>query len=116
MVAEQADVEKKQNQFGVDSVLHANTKQFTTIPNSTSEFCVYTYKAETESFDDIVSTGFFNTAYSFLNQGDIIRVFLLNDEKVLTHYFVYVVTDVDKINKVVSVSTVSITNLTKKKN
>ena len=113
-MTEEQKVEKKS--IGIESALHANTKQFTTIPNSTSEFCVYTYKAETESFDDVVSTGFFNTAYSFLNQGDIIRVFLLNDEKVLTHYFVYVVTNVDKINKTVSVSTVSMTNLLRKKN
>lgn len=119
-------VDKQMDVFGKESDkaskaepklnLHANTKQFTTIPNSTAEFCVYTYKAETETFDDIVATGFFNTAFSFLNVGDIIRVFLFDDDKQLTHYFIYAVTTVDRIEKIVNVATVSITNLTKKKN
>lgn len=101
---------------GVESQLHANTKQFTTIPNSLAEFSIYTYKSETEELDDIVRAGFFNTAYSFLSAGDMIRVFKLDDDKNITHYIEYIVLAVDKINKQVEVSTVTLVNLTKRKN
>lgn len=83
----------------------ANIKNFSTIPNSNSEFCVYTYKAEFETMDQINRPGFFNSAFSFLNVGDIIRLFRFDLNKVLTHYYQYVVVSVDKINKKVKVAT-----------
>lgn len=92
----------------------ANPKNFTNIPNSNSEFCVYTYKAEYESYSQITRPGFFNTAALFLNVGDTIRVFRLNMEKKLEHYMVYVVMDVDKINRTVVVANIANHNLTKK--
>lgn len=83
----------------------ANIKNFTTIPNSIAEFCIYTYKAEYETCDQISRNGFFNSAYSFLNVGDTIRVFRFDESKKLSHILEYVVVDVDKITKQVSVIT-----------
>ena len=88
-----------------------NIKNFSTIPNSNSEFCVYTYKAEYETPDQITSPGFFNAAYSFLNTGDTIRVFRFDLEGNLTHYLQYIVYKVDKINKKVTVAALAKNNL-----
>lgn len=92
----------------------ANIKNFSTIPNSNSEFCVYTYKAEYETYTQLMRSGFFNPAYSFLNVGDVIRVFRFDLERKLTHYIMFVVIGVDKINHVVTVATVENHNLEKK--
>lgn len=92
----------------------ANPKNFTTIPNSNSEFCIYTYKAEYETFAQINSRGFFNSAALFLNVGDCIRVFRFDLEKRLTNLLEYVVMAVDKINREVTVATISNHNLEKK--
>ena len=88
-----------------------NIKNFSTIPNSNSEFCVYTYKAEYETPDQITRPGFFNAAYSFLNTGDTIRVFRFDLEGNLTHYLQYIVYKVDKINKKVTVAALAKNNL-----
>ena len=56
--------EEKQVPVEVDAV--CNNKNFTTIPNSNSEFCIYTYKAEYESYTQLTKPGFFNPAYSLL--------------------------------------------------
>lgn len=88
-----------------------NIKNFSTIPNSNSEFCVYTYKAEYETPDQITRPGFFNAAYSFLNPGDTIRVFRFDLEGNLTHYLQYIVYKVDKINKKVTVAALAKNNL-----
>lgn len=88
-----------------------NIKNFSTIPNSNSEFCVYTYKAEYETPDQITRPGFFNAAYSFLNPGDTIRVFRFDLEGNLTHYLQYIVYKVDKINKKVTVAALTKNNL-----
>ena len=88
-----------------------NIKNFSTIPNSNSEFCVYTYKAEYETPDQISRPGFFNAAYSFLNTGDAIRVFRFDQEKNLTHFMQYIVYKVDKINKKVTVAAIAKNNL-----
>lgn len=92
----------------------ANPKNFTTIPNSNSEFCIYTYKADYETYTQITRPGFFNSAALFLNMGDVIRVFRLDNEKRLTHYLEYVVMHVDKINRKVTVAGISNNNLEKK--
>lgn len=98
----------------VEAKLIANTKNFTTIPNSVAEFCIYTYKAEYETYTQVTRAGFFNSAYSFLNKGDIIRVYLFNSKKDLTNYLEYVVMDIDKINKEVTVAIIENVNLEKK--
>ena len=98
--------EEKKQPTPVIIDLVANIKNFSTIPNSNSEFCIYTYKAEFETMDQVNRPGFFNPAYSFLNVGDMIRLFRFDLEKNLTHYFQYVVVSVDKITKKVKVATV----------
>lgn len=92
----------------------ANPKNFSTIPNSNSEFCVYTYKAEYETYNQVVRPGFFNSASGFLNVGDTIRVFRFDLEKHLTHYLEFVVMDVDKINKTVVLAMLTQANLANK--
>lgn len=91
-----------------------NIKNFTTIPNSIAEFCIYTYKAEHETHTQILRPGFFNPAFSFLNKGDVIRVFKFGIDKKLTHLLEFVVMDTDKINKIVTVAILSNNNLEKK--
>ena len=97
--------EEKKQPVPVLIDLVANIKNFSTIPNSNSEFCIYTYKAEFETMEQINRPGFFNPAYSFLNVGDMIRLFRFDLEKKLTNYSKYVVVSVDKINKKVIVAT-----------
>jgi len=92
----------------------ANPKNFTTIPNSNSEFCVYTYKAECESYTQLIRPGFFDSAALFVNAGDTIRVFLYDIKKQLSNYLKFVVLDVDKINRKVTVSIVENCNLLSK--
>lgn len=89
----------------------ANNKNFSTIPNSNSEFCVYTYKAEYETVNQIQRPGFFNPAYSFVNPGDTIRVFRFDVEKNLTNYLQFIVVKVDKISKKVVISALNNNNL-----
>lgn len=92
----------------------ANLKNFSTIPNSNSDFCIYTYKAEYETSTQLARRGFFNPAYSFLNPGDTIRVFLFDTEKRLTNYLEYIVYSVDKINKKVVVAAITNHSLEKR--
>jgi hypothetical protein len=92
----------------------ANIKNFTTIPNSVAEFCIYTYKAEHETYTQVMRPGFFNSAFSFLNVGDTIRVFRFDVDKKLTHLLEFIVMDVDKIGKTVTVATLTNNNLEKK--
>lgn len=103
--------EGKQSSLELEAV--ANIKNFSTIPNSNSEFCIYTYKAEYESYSQLSRPGFFNPASSFLNPGDTIRVFRF-EEKKLTHFLEYIVMDVDRINRTVTVASISNCNLEKK--
>ena len=92
----------------------ANPKNFTTIPNSSSEFCVFTYKAEYETYTQILRPGFFNSAALFVNVGDMIRVFRFDATKKLTHLLEFVVMATDKINRTVTVAAISNNNLEKK--
>ena len=105
-------VEKTPNPIKIDAV--CNNKNFSTIPNSTSEFCVYTYKAEYEQYNQITTPGFFDPASSFLNKGDVIRVFRFDLEKNLTHLLEFVVMRVDKVTRKVVVAGLSNSNLEKK--
>lgn len=99
--------EEKQVPVEVDAV--CNIKNFTTIPNSNSEFCIYTYKAEYESYTQLTKPGFFNPAYSFLNVGDTVRVFRFETgtPRKLTHYLEFIVVEVDKVTKEVFVATIA---------
>lgn len=98
--------EKQQVTVEVEAV--CNNKNFTTIPNSNAEFCIYTYKAEYESYTQLTRPGFFNPAYSFLNVGDTVRVFRFETgtPRKLTHYLEFIVVEVDKITKEVFVATI----------
>ena len=109
-----AETKKKKEQAIKEPELIAVTQNFTTIPNSNSEFCIYTYKAETESLSQIARQGFFDSANAFLNVGDTIRVFRFNFEKKLTNYLEHIVMDVDRINKKVITATVLQVNLEKR--
>lgn len=92
----------------------ANNKNFTTIANSNSEFCIYTYKAEYETYYQLVRPGFFNPAYSFLNPGDVIRIFRFESKTKLVGYIEVIVTDVDKVTKSVKVALIRSDNLVNK--
>lgn len=105
-------VEVKENEVGIELV--ANPKCFTTIPNSNSEFCIYTYKAEFEPYNQVLRKGFFNPAHTFLNVGDMIRLFRFNTDKTLINYILFIVTNVDKINKTVEAASVFQSNVAKK--
>lgn len=105
--------EKNETQLTLELEAVANNKNFTTIPNSTSEFCIYTYKADYESYNQITRPGFFDPAYSFLNAGDVIRVFRFEDKK-LVNLLEFVVMEVDKTLRKVIVATLSNTNLERK--
>lgn len=104
----------EQQKVEVEKEVTAVTKNFTTIPNSNSEFCIYTYKAETESYTQLMRPGFFDTAFSFLNTGDTIRTFRFDDQKNLTHYLEHIVVVVDKINRTVKTALINQCNLTKR--
>ena len=54
-----------------------NIRNVTTIPNSISEFNIYTYKAESDTTASIKNPGFFNPGHSIFEVGDVIRVFQL---------------------------------------
>lgn len=103
-----------QPEVNVEMEAVVNIKNITTIPNSTAEFCIYTYKAEYETYTQVMRPGFFNPASSFLNKGDVIRVFRFDLEKKLTHYLEFIVMDVDKINRTVTVATLTNANVEKK--
>lgn len=104
--------EEKQLTLELEAV--CNNKNFSTIPNSNSEFCIYTYKAEYETYNQLTRPGFFNPAHTFLNTGDTIRVFRYDLEGNLTNYLENIVMHVDKINKkVVTAGAVNL-NLEKK--
>lgn len=102
------------NEVNVEKEAVANPKNFTTIPNTSSDFCIFTYKAEYETYTQILRPGFFNSAALFLNAGDMIRVFRLDETKKLTHYLEFIVMSVDKINRVVTVASIANHNLDKK--
>lgn len=104
--------EIKENEVGVELV--ANPKCFTTIPNSNSEFCIYTYKAEFEPYSQVMRKGFFNPAHTFLNVGDTIRVFRFSTDRVLINYIEFIVTAVDKISKTVDAVSILQSNVSKK--
>ena len=99
----------EEKQVSVEESAVCNIKNFTTIPNSNSEFCIYTYKAEYESYTQLTKPGFFNPAYSFLNVGDTVRVFRFETgtPRKLTHYLEFVVVEVDKVTKEVFVATIA---------
>lgn len=92
----------------------ANLTNLTTIPNSTAEFCIYTYKAEFETYGQLTAPGFFNSLVHVVEKGDTIRVFKYDLEKKLTHYLEFIVVETDKITKTVTVATVTISNLMNK--
>lgn len=106
--------ETAEKKVAVEMDAVCNIKNFTTIPNSTADFCIYTYKAEYETYNQLVRPGFFDAAYSFLNVGDTIRVFRFTPDKKLTHYLEYIVMTVDKINHKVVVANIANNNLEKK--
>jgi len=107
--------EKEEKVVNVEVDAVANPKCFTTIPNSTAEFCIYTYKADHESYQQVTKKGFFNSGWSFLNPGDFIRLFRFERMGKLLNYFEFVVVDVDKVLKTVTVAALAQHNLENKK-
>lgn len=90
-----------------------NVKTLSIISNSSAEFCIYTYKATTESTEDIKRAGFFNPGYSVFKVGDALRV-MHYVNNVLTKYYEFVIMSVDTDNKTVSAAIVHEVNLTSK--
>lgn len=91
-----------------------NPKNFSNIPNSNAQFCIYTYKADTETYADVTTGNFFNTAYTFLMPGDTIRVFIFNEKKAITNYLEFVVMEVDKLLRTVKTANINNVNVQKK--
>lgn len=106
--------EQSPTQMTLELEAVCNNKNFSTIPNSNSEFCIYTYKAEYESYAQIARKGFFNPAATFLNPGDTVRVFRFDIQGNLEHFLNYIVMSVDKINRKVVVACTLNTNLKNK--
>ena len=82
-----------------------NISRLSTIPNSVGEFCIYTYKAVTETDADLKREGFFNPGYSVFNQGDVLRVMFYNDNE-LSKYYEFVILDVDRDLKKVNAAVI----------
>ena len=89
-----------------------NAKMITVIPNSRAEHCIYTYSTKVDKHFDIKDPEFFYPTYTFALVGDIFRVFRFEQET-LCNYYEFIVTEVDKINKTVKVTTLFEKNLTK---
>lgn len=83
-----------------------NVKEMTTIPNSCAKHSIYTYSTKVDEVGDLKRKGFFNPAYSFLSDGDTVRVFEYQMGK-LYKYYEFIVMAVDKINKTVTVAIVN---------
>ena len=80
-----------------------NISRLSTIPNSVGEFCIYTYKADFEKTEDFKRVGFFNPGVNIFAPGDMIRVFQYTTRN-LDKYYEFIVTDVQKSIKKVSVA------------
>jgi len=78
-----------------------NTAKVTTIANSRGEFNIFTYPAYSESVDDVKESGFLNNAYSFVNSGDILRVFKYDQESKLIAYLEFLIIEVSQKDKIV---------------
>lgn len=72
-----------------------NVKSLSIISNSSAEFCIYTYKAITETDADLKREGFFNPGYSVFNPGDILRVMFYEDTDI-AKYYEFLIVEVDK--------------------
>ena len=90
-----------------------NIRNVTTIPNSISEFNIYTYKAENDTTASIKNPGFFNPGHGIFEAGDLIRVFQLERDKSLSKYYEFMVVKTDKVLKTVTVSILNEKNLEK---
>lgn len=86
----------------------ANPKNFSAIENSSANFSIFAYKAEFDTYQQVINPNFFSSCYTFLATGDMIRVFIYDIQKKLTNYLEFIVMDVDKLHK--TVTTVSIAN------
>ena len=82
-----------------------NVKTLSIISNSSAEFCIYTYKAVTETDADLKREGFFNPGYSVFNPGDVLRVMFYNDNE-LSKYYEFVILDVDRDFKKVNAAVI----------
>lgn len=85
----------------------ANPARFSMISNSRDEFCIYSYRADNETYAEVASKGYFNLCHTFLKDGDTIRVYLYTYEGKLINYVEYLVAAVDKIHKEVTVATLN---------
>lgn len=90
-----------------------NIRNVTTIPNSISEFNIYTYKADNDTTASIKNPGFFNPGYSIFEVGDLIRVFQFERDKSLSKYYEFMVIKTDKTLRTVTVSILNEKNLEK---
>lgn len=78
-----------------------NAKNVTIIPNSRAEHCIYTYSTHVDSHFDIKNPDFYHPLYTFVQSGDILRIFRYDQEK-LVQYYEIMILEVDKINKKVT--------------
>ena len=112
-MADTANTTASKPEIGAEVKTVLNIRNVTTIPNSISEFNIYTYKAEIDTTTNIKRPGFFNPGYSIFEVGDVIRVFQLEKDKTLSKYYEFMVMKVDKTIKEVVVTILNEKNLEK---
>jgi len=83
-----------------------NTNNITSLMSSAGHHIIYTYDTKVDETGDLKRKGFFNPGYSFLNKGDYIRVFEYAQQD-LHKFYEFIVMDVDKINKTVTVAIIN---------
>lgn len=91
-----------------------NAKLVTVIPNSRAEHSIYTYSTNIDTHFDIKDENFFNPLYTFIMVGDMLRIFRYEGDKLVT-YYEFIITDVDKIAKTVTATSILEKNLQKAK-
>lgn len=103
-------VEENKSEMASKKII--NAKLVTVIPNSRAEHSIYTYGTDADTHFDIKDPEFFNPLYTFILVGDIIRVFRYEGTK-LCNYYEFIITEVDKITKIVKATLLLEKNLSK---
>lgn len=91
-----------------------NAKMITIIPNSRAEHSIYTYSTNVDTHFDIKDPDFFNPTYTFIQVGDMIRIFRF-EGNTLVGYYEFIILEVDKILKTVKAVAILDKNLQKEK-
>lgn len=89
-----------------------NAKLISVIANSIADNCIYSYSTKVDTHFDIKDPKFFNPLYTFFKVGDTLRIFRY-EKNDLVCYYEFICTQVDKIEKTVSLVSIFEKNLKK---